>query len=123
MLTLVQVSLRCVIALLEKGFSFGQKSLMMHLLLLKCRFSFVILNKFLFLFCQDDAKGDPQWSLEDVIAAEMEVGGVLINADHVEMMSRTSECVFEILERAWASIDCALIDMKIEFGVNTAGLF
>ena len=75
------------------------------------------------MFCQDDAKGDPQWSLEDVIAAEMEVGGVLINADHVEMMSRTSECVFEILERAWASIDCALIDMKIEFGVNTAGLF
>ena len=51
----------------------------------------------------------------------MEVGGVKITADDVDIMSRTSECVFEILERAWASIDCALIDMKIEFGVNSKG--
>lgn len=71
---------------------------------------------------QDDEKDDPQWSLEDVIAAEMEVGGVKITADDVDIMSRTSECVFEILERAWASIDCALIDMKIEFGVNSKGM-
>ena len=71
---------------------------------------------------QDDEKDDPQWSLEDVIAAEMEVGGVKITADDVDIMSRTSECVFEILERAWASINCVLIDMKIEFGVNSKGM-
>ncbi|XP_067948044.1 multifunctional protein ADE2-like [Watersipora subatra] len=72
-------------------------------------------------FYKDDANNDPEWSLQDVISAEMVAGGVAITAQHVDMMSRTSECVFEILERAWASIDCALIDMKIEFGVNSKG--
>lgn len=51
----------------------------------------------------------------------MEIGGRKISASDVEVMSRTSEVVFEILERAWASIDCALIDMKIEFGVAPSG--
>lgn len=70
---------------------------------------------------KDDEKDDPQWSLEDIITANMIHGGVTITQNLVEIMSRTSEVVFEILEKAWASIDCALVDMKIEFGVNSKG--
>lgn len=68
-------------------------------------------------FFKDDENHDPQWSEEVLIANELKVGGITIGKDEVDFMSRTTVAVFEILERAWASIDCALIDMKIEFGV------
>ena len=35
---------------------------------------------------------------------------------HVEKMARMTVAIFEILERAWASCDVTLVDMKIEFG-------
>lgn len=39
----------------------------------------------------------------------------------VDIMKRITLVIFEILERAWAVRDCALIDMKIEFGVDSKG--
>lgn len=37
------------------------------------------------------------------------------------IMRETSIVVFEILEKAWKSKKCALIDMKIEFGIDEQG--
>ena len=67
---------------------------------------------------QDDENHDPQWSREQIIAAQMNVGGLLIGPDEVDIMGKMTVCVFEVLERAWSALNCSLIDMKIEFGVH-----
>lgn len=69
-------------------------------------------------FFKDDANHDPQWSHEQIIEAELKLGGVTIGVREVELMTSTAVVVFEILEKAWATVDCTLVDMKIEFGVN-----
>ncbi|CAG5127727.1 unnamed protein product [Candidula unifasciata] len=68
-------------------------------------------------FFKDDANHDPQWSFEQCLAYEKSFGGVLIGRSELEIMEKMTVVVFEILERAWASLDCSLIDMKVEFGV------
>ncbi|XP_030759034.1 multifunctional protein ADE2 [Sitophilus oryzae] len=72
-------------------------------------------------FFKDDANHDPQWSEEQIISAEFELNGLKIGEKEVDYMARISVLVFEILEKVWQTRQCALIDMKIEFGVDTSG--
>lgn len=46
---------------------------------------------------------------------------MFLGQDEVDIMRQTTILVFEILERAWNTKNCALIDMKIEFGVDKSG--
>ena len=50
--------------------------------------------------------------------AKLEVGGKVIGADEYQMLAQSTVTIFEILEKSWSSLDCSLIDMKIEFGVR-----
>lgn len=72
-------------------------------------------------FFKDDANHDPQWSDEQIISTEFKPNGVLITRREVNIMRRMAITVFEVLERAWASRNCALVDMKIEFGIDSKG--
>ncbi|XP_059139797.1 multifunctional protein ADE2-like [Physella acuta] len=68
-------------------------------------------------FYKDDANHDPQWSFEQCVAAKMNFAGVTIGANELHVMEKMTVTIFEILEKIWASLNCSLIDMKIEFGV------
>ncbi|KAJ3598946.1 hypothetical protein NHX12_032909 [Muraenolepis orangiensis] len=70
------------------------------------------------MFFKDDANNDPQWSEEQLLVAKMCLAGLSIGQCEVDIMNRSTVAVFEILERAWATQNCTLVDMKIEFGVN-----
>ena len=61
--------------------------------------------------------------MEQILASEFNLNGVKIGRTEYELMAKTTVAVFEVLEKAWMSLDCSLIDMKIEFGVNSKGMF
>ncbi len=66
-------------------------------------------------FLKDDARHDPQIWEEDIV----KMG--LATPYEIEWMATQGRRVFETLERAWATIDIALVDLKIEFGRDTKG--
>ncbi|XP_043984268.1 multifunctional protein ADE2 isoform X1 [Gambusia affinis] len=70
------------------------------------------------MFFKDDANNDPQWSEEQLLAAKFSLAGLTIGQCEVDIMKRSTVAIFEILEKAWATQNCTLVDMKIEFGVN-----
>lgn len=71
---------------------------------------------------KDDAAGDPQWSEEMLICSNLDIGGVKIERTAVKFMLDSTRVIFEVLERAWTSLGCSLIDMKVEFGVTNEGI-
>ncbi len=75
------------------------------------RFNPVLVETFL----KDDARHDPQIWADDII----DMG--LATQTEIDWMAGQGRRVFETLERAWASIDVTLVDLKIEFGRDPAG--
>ena len=69
-------------------------------------------------FFKDDANHDPQWSREQCLEAGLSFGDVKLGRSELDHMGESAMAIFEILEKAWASRNCALVDMKIEFGVD-----
>ncbi|XP_027001932.2 multifunctional protein ADE2 isoform X4 [Tachysurus fulvidraco] len=72
------------------------------------------------MFFKDDANNDPQWSEEQLLAAAFDLAGLKIGRCEVDIMSKSTVAIFEILEKAWATQNCTLVDMKIEFGVDVS---
>ncbi|XP_051233310.1 multifunctional protein ADE2 isoform X1 [Dicentrarchus labrax] len=70
------------------------------------------------MFFKDDANNDPQWSEEQLLESKFCLAGLTISQCEVDIMNRSTVAIFEILEKAWATQNCTLVDMKIEFGVN-----
>jgi len=66
-------------------------------------------------FLKDDANHDPQIWEADIIAQ-----GLATKAE-IDWMAAEGRRVFEVLERAWASVDVTLVDLKIEFGRTKQG--
>ncbi|XP_041704692.1 multifunctional protein ADE2 isoform X1 [Coregonus clupeaformis] len=72
------------------------------------------------MFFKDDANNDPQWSEEQLLETKLSLAGLTIGRCEVDIMNRSTVAIFEVLERAWATQNCTLVDMKIEFGVNVS---
>ena len=70
-------------------------------------------------FFKDDANHDPFWSLDSIKEAEFDKIGKLSEAQ-VERMCMLTRLVFQLLERAWQTLDHSLVDMKVEYGVDKA---
>ncbi|KAL1022609.1 hypothetical protein UPYG_G00029840 [Umbra pygmaea] len=72
------------------------------------------------MFFKDDANNDPQWSEEQLLEKKFCLAGLTIGRCELDIMNRSTVAIFEILERAWSTQNCTLVDMKIEFGVSVS---
>ncbi|KRX26089.1 Multifunctional protein ADE2 [Trichinella nelsoni] len=70
------------------------------------------------IFYKDDAAGDHLWSRETLIESGLTVSGITIEQAEVNLMTCVCSTVFEVLERAWLTFGCTLVDLKVEFGVD-----
>jgi phosphoribosylaminoimidazole-succinocarboxamide synthase len=85
------------------------------------RFDPVLIETFL----KDDARHDPQiWPKDIILLGLTTPKGSPFKEykaveQEVEWMAREGRRVFETLERAWARLDVTLVDLKIEFGLDS----
>lgn len=68
-------------------------------------------------FFKDDANHDPYWSLESIREANFD--NLKLTPADVERMCYLTKLVFQLLERAWQVLNHSLVDMKVEFGVDS----
>ncbi|MBV8172489.1 MAG: AIR carboxylase family protein [Candidatus Eremiobacteraeota bacterium] len=61
-------------------------------------------------FFKDDARHDPQYSAEQIIAEK------IASAQELEEMTDIARLTFEILVHAWKTQNVLLVDLKVEFG-------
>jgi phosphoribosylaminoimidazole-succinocarboxamide synthase len=66
-------------------------------------------------FYKDDAQHDPLVTDEQILAMG------LATASEIDLLRDSGRRVFEVLETAWAKLDVALVDLKIEFGRTADG--
>src|SRR5437867_684681 len=66
-------------------------------------------------FLKDDLRHDPQVWEADIV----DLG--LATMPEITWMAEQGRRVFETLERAWATVDVTLVDLKIEFGRGPGG--
>src|SRR6202045_3161576 len=66
-------------------------------------------------FLKDDARHDPQIWEADIVNMK------LATLPEIAWMAEQGRRVFATLERAWASADVTLVDLKIEFGRDPRG--
>jgi phosphoribosylaminoimidazole-succinocarboxamide synthase len=66
-------------------------------------------------FLKDDARHDPQIWAADIL----KMG--LASDQEIVWMAELGQRVFVALERAWATLDVTLVDLKIEFGRDNSG--
>lgn len=66
-------------------------------------------------FLKDDVHHDP------LITAQEIVQQGLANETELAWMVQEGQRVFQVLEQAWASLDIAMVDLKIEFGRTMQG--
>jgi len=66
-------------------------------------------------FLKDDARHDPQIWPADIVEQQ------IASQQEIDWMVQEGHRVFDVIERAWASADVALVDLKIEFGRDPQG--
>ncbi len=75
------------------------------------RFEKIVVETFL----KDDARHDPLLTAEEVVQMGIATPAML------DWMAEQGTRVFLTLERAWASVGVTLVDLKIEFGLDSQG--